>query len=406
MRDYCSGAYTAAISNVTTETADLAADMSSPAALTASGQVIKGSVGGTDASDWIKLRVPAYHRYLITLKGVDGAGGTLADPVLRLRGPEGQVYAVRDDTAGTHDSSLIFYQNFDEDDWLEVTGFGASTGTYTLAISELSLAPTALNMLAATDAPNARTTGAALALDLLTGGSIRTAMDFHAYRALMSTGNTYTVTAAPASASLGTTGVQQLWIALEAPDGSLVTQSKATIGQSTSLQVQPPTSGVYIVHVASYDFHETGGYTVTLGLNAAPSADDAPDTPYALTAPKLASGSGIDLQLNGIDDHDWIETDLAPNTWYLVKATVSAGATMTESPIVGLGDPQFTNVDNYHNAPLASGGYDASSVYVRSRAGGTSRFFVFSNAFGAPFGDGRYHLTLTQSDPPAGLLAN
>ena len=120
---------------------DLPASLATPAAIGA-GQTFKGTITAAGDSDWLRFRAQENHIYMVTLKGVDGGGGTLADPVLRLRGPEGQLYGVRDDTAGNRDGALYLYHIYGQDLWLDAGGFGNGTGTYTLEVTEVPKAPT------------------------------------------------------------------------------------------------------------------------------------------------------------------------------------------------------------------------------------------------------------------------
>ena len=103
------------------------------------GDSFVGSISFVGDLDTVRIWLEADMSYRFDLTGLDGGGGSLADPYLVLWGPTGSYVAENDDAAGTWDSSLSVivktsgYYDLDlsSSPYFDPNG----TGSYTLAVS-------------------------------------------------------------------------------------------------------------------------------------------------------------------------------------------------------------------------------------------------------------------------------
>ncbi len=376
---------------------DLPASLASPASIGA-GQTFKGTIGAAGDTDWLRFRAQLNHIYMVTLKGVDGGGGTLPDPVLRLRGPQGQLYGVRDDTAGTRDSALYLYQIYDQDLWLEAAGFGNRTGTYTLEVTEV---PKASTNYVTYNPEYAPLTGdiASLPLNGSTPALLFPGADGNGYRAFLTAGQLYRVTV-PARDAGGFTDVN---LQLRDPDGNLVGEGNGMAGAAANVVARAAVTGMYLVQVRPATVEASGTYALELSLedprNIADAAttDLSPNTLYFRKGPTLTPGNTITAQLENRDDRDVFLIQIPPNTWYKISAGVPAGSTATSPP--KLYTPGLENVSGAQLAARPNGELDTSNMYVRTPGTQPFKIVLYNDRDPAPFGDGLYTLTMRAENP-------
>ena len=97
-------------------------------------------------NDWFKVDLVKGVTYEFELKGVDGGGGTLADPWLKLFSANGIILGTDDDgtavydqlASHSHDSQLIFLPQESGVYFIDATGFAGVAGTYTLSATTLT----------------------------------------------------------------------------------------------------------------------------------------------------------------------------------------------------------------------------------------------------------------------------
>ncbi len=375
---------------------DLPASLASPAAIGA-GQTFKGAISAAGDADWLRFRAVQNHIYMVTLKGVDG-GGTLPDPVLRLRGPEGQLYGVRDDTAGTHDSALYLHQIYDQDMWLEAAGFANQTGTYTLEVTEV---PKATTNFVTYNPEYAPLTGdiASLPLNGSTPGLLFPGADGNGYRAFLTAGHLYRVTV-PARELGGFTDVN---LQLRDPDGNLVGEATGKGSAAADVVARATVTGMFTVQVRPATVEASGTYTLELSLEQpaniadAATTDQSPNTLYFRRGPTLTPGATITAKLEGRDDRDVFLVQIPANTWFKVSTATPAGSTATIPP--KLYTPGLENVSGAQLAARPNGELDPTNMYVRTPGNQPFKIVLYNDRDPQPFGDGLYTVTLRQENP-------
>lgn len=90
--------------------------------------------------DWFKIDLVAFHVYGLGVSGRSTGGGTLSDPVLTMRGPNGEFIGTTDDDIGL-DPVAVFLPFVTTTYHIDVYGFGAATGTYRVETLDASAAP-------------------------------------------------------------------------------------------------------------------------------------------------------------------------------------------------------------------------------------------------------------------------
>ena len=94
---------------------------------------IVGTVDYSGDHDWYQVQLLAHEHYNFQLGGSDSSLGTLGDPKLTLHDAVGNQIAFDDDSGPGHDSDLYYTPAANMTVFVDVAGFGAATGTYTLA---------------------------------------------------------------------------------------------------------------------------------------------------------------------------------------------------------------------------------------------------------------------------------
>lgn len=92
-----------------------------------------GAITFVEDRDVFSTVLVAGLRYSVTQTGVDGGGGTLSDPSLRLLDATGLVLARNDDSNGTRDAALDYRATLNETVYVEA-GTAGGTGTYTVDV--------------------------------------------------------------------------------------------------------------------------------------------------------------------------------------------------------------------------------------------------------------------------------
>ncbi len=92
-----------------------------------------------DDQDWILLQLAVGQTVLITLNGFDDGLGSLSDPTVGLRGRDGTLLAFNDDSNGTLNSQLQFTATIAGYYYVDVGGYGDSTGGYELRVFDTDI---------------------------------------------------------------------------------------------------------------------------------------------------------------------------------------------------------------------------------------------------------------------------
>lgn len=94
------------------------------------GDTFLGTISDPEDEDWVEITLVAGQTYDITLNGI-----TLTDPLLTLRGSNGNVLTSNDDANGL-DSALTYTANSTGTYYIEADAFTTRTGSYELAVSQ------------------------------------------------------------------------------------------------------------------------------------------------------------------------------------------------------------------------------------------------------------------------------
>lgn len=109
------------------------------------GDTFTGTIFNGSDSDWIAVNLVAGQTYTVNLSGINGGGGTMSDPVLRVMNSLG-VQIHHDDDSGTgFDSRLNFVATTTGTHYLNAGGIGDSVGTYTFSIDDYLPPPVGTN---------------------------------------------------------------------------------------------------------------------------------------------------------------------------------------------------------------------------------------------------------------------
>ena len=125
--------------------ADVAGSIATTASI-AIGGAFKSDINFNGDQDFIKVQLVAGNTYQFDLKGVDGGGGTLTDPWLKLLNSNGTVLRADDDGATPytsssaphlHDSQIVFAPEESGTFFLNASQFLAGTGSYTFSATQI-----------------------------------------------------------------------------------------------------------------------------------------------------------------------------------------------------------------------------------------------------------------------------
>ncbi|MGF1447277.1 MAG: S8 family serine peptidase [Pikeienuella sp.] len=113
---------------------DFPASPATPSVLVEGAPVV-GTIESKGDHDWHRLDLVAGRTYDILLAGVDGAGGSLADPVLAVYDADGGLIAENDDAEG-RDAAVVIEAFESGPVYVDAGAFGdADTGSYTLSVA-------------------------------------------------------------------------------------------------------------------------------------------------------------------------------------------------------------------------------------------------------------------------------
>ena len=104
------------------------------------GASVSGSIEGATDQDWLRITLSAGNSYAFSLEGRDSGGGTLDDPVLRLRNSTGNEITHNLDGGIGRDAHLTYLAPTSGTYYLSVepqNAYGNDAGTYTLSARNL-----------------------------------------------------------------------------------------------------------------------------------------------------------------------------------------------------------------------------------------------------------------------------
>ncbi len=318
------------------------------------GGTTTGEIQFNGDQDWFRVDLTAGRLYAFDMKGADSAGGTLADPTLRLfDGTE--TYLLQDQDSGSgRDARLTFGATASGSYFLSAQGTLDATGSYTLTATDLG----------ADDYAGNPTTTGSLEVGGSVTGNIQIANDEDWFRIVLTAGQIYAFDLKGQDTASGTLANPHLLLRNGAGDYYLSADDNSGTGRDARITYLATSSGTH--HLVARGLNDndsmTGSYTLTatsLGVD-----DYAGDLS---TTGNLVLGSSLsgDIQVPG--EQDWIRIQLTAGRIYTfdLKGAASGGGTLT--------NPAFNLLDgsgNYLSQATQNGtGLDPQLTLLASTSG-------------------------------------
>lgn len=277
---------------------DKLGDAPRPFGTLAVGGAAAGTLEAPADRDWFAVQLVAGTSYLLSLTGIQGGGGTLEDPYLRLRDGAGVLIAESDDSAdgASTDSALVFTSSVTGTYYLEVGSYqDSSAGTYIVGVSVTQ---------GTDDFGGAPGTGVH-PVGLLSAGSPSTGTiedwgdrDWFTFQA--TAGTKYRIIATGAEASAGV--LAEPYLILHDSLGRALTESGDDAGDGgveAGISFIATDSGAYFVEVASFLDLLTGTYAVRLVEDTL--IDDAITRLYAAYCDRAPEADGAAYWLDRLE---------------------------------------------------------------------------------------------------------
>lgn len=288
---------------------------SQTAGLLALNTPYSGAIEYRGDHDWLRLSLTAGVTYRFSATGGESEG--LADPNLALYNRSNLLIDSDDDSGEGLNALLTFTPTSSGRYYLDVGGFGASTGTYTLEITTV-----AEDDLADT----AQTTGQVTVDAAGTEGTIENMGDVDWVAVTLTAGinHQFAVTSDQFSDSYLTLYDAQGVAIAEDDDGGE--------GLQALLSHTPTESGLHYLGVQSRS-GQTGTYTVT----ATTGGDDFANNPSSTGRAVLGTTSGT---IERAEDQDWFSISLSSSRTYTITLLGAPSGSGT------LADPRFLGIHN------------------------------------------------------------
>lgn len=282
----------------------IAGDASTTASLTASAA--QASVVDTAGDqDWFRLNLTAGYRYDFAL---NAAAGSSLNSYLRILDANGGVISANDDAVGLN-SRISFTANSSATYFISAEGSGASTGSYTLAMTQAAPVD-AIAGSAATTATLTPTAPQASVVD--------TEGDQDWFRLNLIAGYRYDFTMdATAGSTLDT------YLRLLNSGGAELAFNDDAVGLNSRLAFTATTSGTYYLSAQGYGT-TTGGYSLGMTQTAPVDIIAGNTSTTATISPGVAQNSSIDL----VGDQDWFRINLTAGSRYDFALNAATGSSL------------------------------------------------------------------------------
>jgi subtilisin family serine protease len=367
---------------------DFLASVATTGRLSAGGQITGAIETGGDA-DWFSIDLIAGQTYSFILIGADNGGGTLTDPLLRLRNNNGGIVVENDDAAGedTLDSLIAFTSPFSGRFFLEATSFDVrEVGTYRLlAVVATSPPPppppTSGDDFAATTATTGR-----VAVGGSATGTIEIGGDADWFRVDLVAGQSYRFDLAASGAGQGTLGDAFLELRSAAGD-VLRVDDDAGLVLDSQITFMADQTGVFFLAARA-----AGTGTGSYRLSAVDLMDDF--APSAATTGTLSVGGAVTGTIEASIDRDWFRVDLVAGQTY--RFDLGGRDSMQGT----LADPRL-DLRTASGQLLASDndsgpGFDAQITFTATQSGA----FYLDVSAAAEVGTGTYRVSATNISSP------
>ncbi len=300
------GTYTVALATAALAD-DYAASSSTRGAVTVGGTAAGRLETSTD-TDWFAVTLTQGQTYRIDLRGSPTGGGTLADPLVRIRSAAGDIYATDDDTGTGLDAQLSYTATFTGVHYVEAATPGSGTGTYTLGVTSTAQGD---------DYPATTATTGSVPIGGTLAGAIGAAGDVDWARVTLTAGVLYRFDARGSASSGGTLADPALQL-LNSSGAALVTDNDSGTGADARIFFRAAASGVYYLSASSNLAAATGTYTLAATAN--------PDDFAASTATtgSVTAGGSVTGVVESAGDRDWFRTTLTAGVSYSIQVAGTA----------------------------------------------------------------------------------
>jgi len=362
------GTYTIAADNLSLVD-DFAATIATTGTVTPAvlGTAVSGTIGTAGDTDWFRTTLTAGAAYRLRL-----TNGTLAAGHLYLRNSAGTV--LTSDIDGNGNPEILYTPTVTGTYFLDARAATATgTGTYTVAIDNLSLA----DDYAATTA----TTGA-ITVGTTVTGNIGVAADVDWLRVTLTAGTLYQFDGRGSAAFNGTLADPTMQL-LNSSGTVLRTDNDSGDGSDARILYTPTASGAHYVAMRSTSATATGTYTV--GVTANPD-DFAATTATTGVANVGSATSGI---VERAGDRDWFRAILTAGTTYSIEVCATSpgsGIRWIESSVI---------LHSSSGATLASDTRSGLAAAARLTYTPTTTGAFYIDALAFSTGVGAYTVTVT-----------
>ena len=303
------GTYTITVQSTTEIVDDFSANIDTSSTIPINSSV-SGAIDTVGDKDWHIFTVQAGTSYQIDLKGVDGNGGTLSDPIISAIYDElGNVQPgyFNDDFEGSYDSQLTFLADSSASYFIETSAFETDTGSYTLSVQNIGEI--------VDDYSNDVGTVSSISIGNSLLGEIEINGDIDWHRVEVEAGSTYTIDLEGAQNGQGTLA-DPVILGIYDESGSSLEQSNDDGGEGANsrLEFTPDENGSYYISATHYTDTEPGTYTISIAMADTAKADDF--SADINTTGKVDIGSSSSGNLEEAGDHDWYAIELEANASY------------------------------------------------------------------------------------------
>ncbi|MEO1681300.1 MAG: S8 family serine peptidase [Pseudomonadota bacterium] len=329
------------------------------------GRSATGDLETASDADWFAVRLNAGNTYEFAVEGVDGGGGTLADPFAGLYDGAGNLLASNDDS-DTRDAVIAFTPDQGGRYFVAASSFGDGTGTYTVsaALTQGSVDD---------DLPADDSTSSVVVVDGADAtGTIEAPGDRDWHRVNLTGGTIYTIT-------LSGDGLADPFMEIYDVDGNLLgSDDNGGDGTDSRVVIEAKGDVTVFVSASSATNDGTGAYTIR-AETVERDASDIPDDQS--TQARANIGEVFESELSPAGDRDWIGVQLNGGAVYNIS--LQGGG---NNP---LGDPLLRLFDGNGNLITtdddSGDGLNAQITSFSPTARGT--FFIEAAAFGDGSGD-------------------
>ena len=347
---------------------------------------IKGYIGDSNDSDWIRTQLIAGTKYEFNLKGASSGGGSLMDPQLQLLDEKGNLVE-----AGA--SSVGEVKAAGTDDVIQFTA--TTSGTYYLAVSDVAgtnkgswtLTQKSLDTIPGNESSAQRLLWSANKTFSETS-EINILSDHDWYQVWLDKGITYDFRAQGTSAGATLSDPQ---LALRSVTGILLAQNdNGGLGTDSRLFYSAADSGWYYLDVGASGNASKGTYVI----KGATLNDDYSND--RLTTGNLQVGQTVHGLVTYVGDTDWFSLGLSKGTTYVINLVgdKSYGAQLDplNDPLMQIRDAQGNVVARFDDF---NGSLDARAYFSPTASG---KFYLEAkSAF--KYDIGAYALSLELAPP-------